>query len=99
MVARFPIKTLVLWAWCNAKDEPENICRACGGVNMHKDGALTPWSMISPPSYRGTLAIDELVLRPREALRFCDDVRRQHGSVDLPGDAIPRWLMNRAKDS
>lgn len=48
--------------------------------------------------YRGTWTVDELVLHPREALRFCDDRRRRHGWFDLPDDVLLRWLMNRRKN-
>jgi hypothetical protein len=43
--------------------------------------------------YRGTLTVEELVLHPREAIRFCDDARRKHGWYGLPDYAILRWLM------
>lgn len=36
--------------------------------------------------------IDELVLHPREALNFCDGVRRKHGYYDLPDHIILRVI-------
>ena len=47
----------------------------------------------------GGLTIDELVLRPREALFFCDHVRKTHGFYELPDDVILRILMNHRKAS
>lgn len=41
--------------------------------------------------------VDELLLRPREAVRFCDAARQQTGYFDLPDDVILRALLNRRK--
>ena len=46
-------------------------------------------------TYRDTWTIDELLLHPREAVRFCDDVRRRHGYYDLPDDIILRVILTR----
>jgi hypothetical protein len=48
--------------------------------------------------YRGQWTIDELCLHPREALHFCDDVRRKHHYFDLPDDIILRVIMARRKN-
>jgi hypothetical protein len=48
--------------------------------------------------YRGQWTIDELLLHPREAARFCDDVRRAHGFYDLPDDIILRVILGRRKN-
>lgn len=40
-------------------------------------------------------AVDELLVRPREALRFCDDVRRARLNYDIPDDLILRALRRR----
>lgn len=42
--------------------------------------------------------IDELLLRPRNALQFCDGVRAKHGWLDLPDDAILRVILQRRKN-
>jgi len=47
--------------------------------------------------YRDQLTIDELVLRPEEALHFCKSVRRKHGFFDLPDDIILRCIMTARK--
>lgn len=48
--------------------------------------------------YRGQWTIDELLLHPREALHFCDEVRRMHGYFDLPDDIILRTILTRRKN-
>jgi len=48
-------------------------------------------------TYRGTLTIDELCLRPRMALQFCDDMRSKFGWFDVPDDIILRCIMNARK--
>ncbi len=39
-------------------------------------------------TYGIELPIRKLLLRPREAMRFCDEFRRQHFFFDLPDDII-----------
>ena len=41
--------------------------------------------------------IDELLVRPREALKFCDAVRTSCRNYDLPDDLLLRPLLNRRK--
>ncbi len=48
--------------------------------------------------YRDVWTIDELLLHPREAMRFCDDVRRKHGYYDLPDDILLRVILSRRKN-
>lgn len=48
--------------------------------------------------YHGEMTIDELCLNPREALHFCDMVRREHGWYYLPDDIILRPIMVRRKN-
>jgi hypothetical protein len=44
-----------------------------------------------------TWFIDELLLRPREAQYFCDQVRRKYADSDLPDDIILRPILQRRK--
>lgn len=46
---------------------------------------------------RGQLSLDEMLLRPRTALHFCDIVRNKHSYYDLPDDIILRSVMRRRK--
>ena len=41
--------------------------------------------------------IDELMLHPREAARFCEDTRRKFTYWDLPDDIILRVILNVRK--
>lgn len=43
-------------------------------------------------------SIDELLLHPRQAMRFCDDVRYRHAFYDLPDDMILRAILYRRKN-
>jgi hypothetical protein len=43
--------------------------------------------------YRGMWTIDELVMHPRNAARFCEDFRLKTGFYNLPDDVILRTLM------
>lgn len=49
-------------------------------------------------TYHGQWTIDELLLHPREAAIFCDDVRRKHKFYDMPDDLILRVIMGRRKN-
>lgn len=48
-------------------------------------------------TYKGAWTIDELLLHPREAARFCDEMRRRHGYYDCPDDIILRVILGRRK--
>ncbi len=67
------------------------------GVDMTRDKFTDLIVDMFGEAYRGTMTIDELVLHPREALHFCDDVRRTHGFFLLPDDIILRVIMARRK--
>ena len=49
-------------------------------------------------AYRDGWTIDELLLHPREAARFCDNVRFKRGYYDAPDDIILRSIMTRRKN-
>lgn len=42
-------------------------------------------------------SIDELLLRPREAARFCDEIRTSLKSYDIPDDIILAVLISQRK--
>jgi hypothetical protein len=46
----------------------------------------------------GNLTIDQLLVRPRSALHFCDVVRQKNGWFDLPDDVILRVIVTRRKN-
>jgi len=45
------------------------------------------------------MSVDEVCLRPKVALHFCDTVRQKHRFFDLPDDILLRLIMNRRKAS
>jgi hypothetical protein len=47
--------------------------------------------------FRGQQSVDELLLHPRDAIRFCDEVRFKRGYWDVPDDIILRAILNRRK--
>ena len=49
-------------------------------------------------AYKGHWSIDELLLHPREAAMFCDDVRRKHRFFDLPDAFVLRVILQRRKN-
>lgn len=75
------------------KFEPEEF-----GVRMPKEAFIDTMVDDFNTTYHGDWSIDELLLHPREAMRFCDDVRRKHGYFDLPDDIILRVILQRRKN-
>ena len=67
------------------------------GVDLPRDQLVDELVGDFAETYRDAWTIDELCLHPREAMRFCDDVRRRHAYYDLPDDIILRSIMNRRK--
>jgi hypothetical protein len=48
--------------------------------------------------YRDSIpTVDELLVRPREAMRFADAIRSRFGDFDLPDDLILRGLLRVRK--
>jgi hypothetical protein len=43
-------------------------------------------------------SIDELLLHPREAAQFCDDVRERHSYFKVPDEFILRVILKRRKN-
>ena len=66
------------------------------GVDMSTEEFLD--IMYSEFSDEYTFSVDELLLRPRVAIHFCDAVRRKHNAYDLPDDIILRALLTRRKN-
>jgi hypothetical protein len=48
--------------------------------------------------FRGNWTIDELLLHPREALLFCDQVRNDTGNFAVPDHFILRSILGRRKN-
>ena len=43
---------------------------------------------------QGTLSVDEILLRPRAALHFCERIRYAFSWFDLPDDVILRAILD-----
>jgi hypothetical protein len=67
------------------------------GIDMDKEDFLDLMADDFNSSVRGVMTVDELLLHPREALHFCDEVRAKHGYFSLPDDIILRSVMQRRK--
>jgi hypothetical protein len=67
------------------------------GVNMERDAFMDLMVDDFNRAFQDTITLDELCLRPRSALAFCEDVRQRHGFYDVPDDIILRSVMNRRK--
>jgi hypothetical protein len=67
------------------------------GVNLEKEEFIDQMCEEFNTTFRGQWSIDEMLLHPRDALRFCDDVRHRHAYYDLPDDIILRVIMGRRK--
>ncbi|MBX9655252.1 hypothetical protein K2Y11_16685 [bacterium] len=67
------------------------------GIDMERDAFVDQMIDAFNDAYRGEFSIDELLLRPREALVFCDNTRRRFGYWDLPDDIILRTILNGRK--
>ncbi len=67
------------------------------GVSIDRASYLTNGRKFSD-AYKGQWSIDELLLHPRETMRFCDDVRHKRKYYDVPDDIILRSVMIRRKN-
>lgn len=68
------------------------------GIDMDKDNFVDQLCNEFNEYTRGTLTVDEMLLRPRTALHFCDMVRGKYGYYDLPDDIILRCILGRRKN-
>lgn len=75
------------------KFEPEQF-----GISMCREDFDDRMVDIFNSHFGDAISIDELCLHPRQALRFCDDVRTEQRWYDLPDDIILRVVMQRRKN-
>lgn len=68
------------------------------GVDLSREDFTDKMAEDFSSIYRGQWTIDELLLHPREAARFCEDVRRKHHYFDVPDDIILRVILTRRKN-
>lgn len=67
------------------------------GVNLERDAFMDLMVDDFNRAFQDSLTIDELCLRPRQALEFCNNVRTARGMYDVPDDIILRSVMSRRK--
>jgi len=67
------------------------------GIDTEKDAFIDQMADEFNEAFR-SWSVDELLLHPREAQHFCDNVRRKHGYYDLPDDIILRSVLHRRKN-
>jgi hypothetical protein len=68
------------------------------GINLSREEFIDKMVDEFNLAFQGRTTVDELVLHPRDALRFCDDLRHRNGYFDLPDDIILRVIMQRRKN-
>lgn len=67
------------------------------GIDLTKDNLIDTLVDEFNTVFKGQLTIDEVCLRPKVAMHFCDSVRQKHRFFDLPDDIMLRCIMNRRK--
>lgn len=68
------------------------------GIDMTREAFICEMNEVFASVYQGQISVDELLLRPREAFHFCDDIRQRFHYHDLPDDIILRALMAPRKN-
>lgn len=68
------------------------------GVEMTREEFQELMAEAFNTTFRGSWTIDELLLHPRDAMKFCDDVRNAHGWDNVPDDIILRSVLTRRKN-
>lgn len=68
------------------------------GVDLTREAFADQMVDCFAEAFRGQWTIDELLLHPRDAMRFCDDVRHRYGYFDMPDDLILRVILTRRKN-
>lgn len=68
------------------------------GVDLSREDFTDKMVDTFAEAFRGQWTIDELLLHPRDAMRFCDDVRHRFGYFDMPDDLILRVILARRKN-
>ena len=68
------------------------------GINLTRDQLKDRMAEIFNDKFRGGWSVDEMLLHPADAMRFCQDVRFANGWFDAPDDILLRALMIRRKN-
>lgn len=68
------------------------------GVNMDKDAFVDMIVDAFNEFIKDEFSLDEMLLRPRLALQFCDFARNRFRFWDMPDDILLRSVMYRRKN-
>jgi len=68
------------------------------GVDLPKEEFMDRMVDAFNDFYRGNESLDELLLHPQEAVKFCTHVRARYGFQQVPDDVILRSIMQRRKN-
>lgn len=68
------------------------------GVELSRQDFADRIADIFNDTFKGQTTIDELLLHPKDAMEFCEDLRRRSGFFQVPDDVILRALMQRRKN-
>ena len=68
------------------------------GIDLSKEDFVDQMADAFSDTYKGNLSVDELLLHPREALRFCDNVRSRYACYEVPDHVILRSILQRRKN-
>ena len=68
------------------------------GVEIDKDSFLDRMVELFSEYTRGSISLDEMLLRPDLAKTFCNDVREKTGYYDVPDDILLRSIIMRRKN-
>lgn len=68
------------------------------GIDMDRDQMTDKMAEVFNEKFRGQWTVDEMLLHPADALRFCQDVRYALHWYDAPDDILLRTLMTRRKN-
>jgi hypothetical protein len=69
------------------------------GVDMDREAFMDMMVDEFNGTFFGNQSLDEMLLRPRQALAFCDGVRTKHPRfTDVPDEVILRSIMIRRKN-
>ncbi|AMV20396.1 hypothetical protein [Planctomyces sp. SH-PL14] len=82
------------WLMGRGKWNPEDF----GIADLTREQAIDAICNQFADTFHGTWTVDELVLHPVDAIRFCQDVRYRQRWYDCPDDIILRSLMSRRKN-
>jgi hypothetical protein len=87
----------------NEEPQMARLKLATFGIEMDEDQFRGMLVELFHNLYRAIPSVDELLVRPREAIRYCDRVRDhlagtgEDAAFDLPDEVILRTLLNQRK--